>query len=295
MKNSRIYFLMILSTLFWGGGAFIAAKLSAPFIPPFTLTFLRFLIATLILFLIILIKEKNIYKLKKKDIPVFLFTGIIGMVGYHIFFFKASTYTTATNSSLIAASNPIITCLLSVVFLKEKLSSKGIIGIILSFTGVLLTITNGSIANILNINFNKGDILMIIAVLCWASYGVFSKKVMPKYSPMTLTFYSFLFCTLFLIPFVIYEKPLTIINKVPYYSYISILYMSIFASVIGYLVQQISIKQIGPSKTSIFVNLVPIFSIVLSAIILSEKITLITILSTALIIVGGVYICQKSN
>ncbi len=135
---------------------------------------------------------------------------------------------------------------------------------------------------------------MIIAVLCWASYGVFSKKVMPKYSPMTLTFYSFLFCTLFLIPFAIYEKPLSLINKVPYYSYISILYMSIFASVIGYLVQQISIKQIGPSKTSIFVNLVPISSIVLSAIILGEKITIITILSTALI-VAGVYICQKSN
>ncbi|GAE01670.1 permease of the drug/metabolite transporter(DMT) superfamily [Clostridium botulinum B str. Osaka05] len=135
---------------------------------------------------------------------------------------------------------------------------------------------------------------MIIAVLCWASYGVFSKKVMPKYSPMTLTFYSFLFCTLFLIPFVIYEKPLSLINKVPYYSYIAILYMSIFASVIGYLVQQISIKQIGPSKTSIFVNLVPISSIVLSTIILGEKITIITILSTALI-VAGVYICQKSN
>lgn len=135
---------------------------------------------------------------------------------------------------------------------------------------------------------------MIIAVLCWASYGVFSKKVMPRYSPMTLTFYSFLFCTLFLIPFVIYEKPLSLINKVPYYSYISILYMSIFASVIGYLVQQISIKQIGPSKTSIFVNLVPIFSIILSSIILGEKITIITLLSTALII-AGVYICQKSN
>ncbi len=135
---------------------------------------------------------------------------------------------------------------------------------------------------------------MIIAVLCWASYGVFSKKVMPRYSPMTLTFYSFLFCTLFLIPFVIYEKPLSLINKVPYYSYISILYMSIFASVIGYLVQQISIKQIGPSKTSIFVNLVPISSIVLSSMILGEKITIITLLSTALII-AGVYICQKSN
>ncbi|MCY6958038.1 DMT family transporter [Clostridium brassicae] len=291
MKNRNIYFLMVLSALFWAG-AFIAAKLSAPHIPVFTLTFLRFLIATLILYFVISFKEKSIYKLKKQDIPVFLFTGIVGMVGYHIFFFKASLYTTAINSSIIAASNPIITTILSFIFLKDKLNYKGIAGILLSFTGVILTITNGNVKAITSINFNRGDILMLLAVLCWAAYGVYSKKVMPRYSPMTLTFYSFLFCTLFLIPFVIYENPMALINKVPTYSYIAVVYMSIFASVIGYLVQQMSIKQIGPSRTSIFVNLVPIFSIILSALILNESITIVKIFA-AVFIITGVYICQR--
>ncbi|MCY6372018.1 DMT family transporter [Clostridium ganghwense] len=293
MKNRSIYFLMVLAALFWGG-AFIAAKLSAPFIPAFTLTFLRFSIATVILYVVILVKEKHIYKLKKEDIPVFLFTGVVGMVGYHILFFKASIYTTAINSSIIAASNPMITVLLCFIFLKDKLNSKCILGIILSFTGVLLTITNGSLSTISDITFNKGDILMLLAVLCWACYGIYSKKVMPRYSPLTLTFYSFLFCTLFLIPFVIYENPISLIHSVPYYSYIAVVYMSIFASVIGYLVQQMSIKQIGPAKTSIFINLVPVFSIILSSIILHETITIVKVFA-ALLIITGVYICQKSK
>lgn len=293
MKNTRIYFLMALSALFWGG-AFIAGKLSAPFIPPFTLTFLRFSIASIILYGVILVKEKHVYKLKKEDIPIFLFTGIVGMVGYHILFFKACVYTTAINSSIIAASNPIMTAVLSFIFLKDKLSFKRFIGILLSFTGVLLTITNGYISTLSNITFNTGDILMLLAVLCWACYGIYSKKVMPRYSPITLTFYSFLFCTIFLIPFVIYEKPITFIPSIPIYSYIAVLYMSIFASVIGYLVQQMSIKQLGPSKTSIFINLVPIFSIILSSIILHETITLVKIFA-AILIITGVYICQRSK
>lgn len=293
MKSNKIYFLMILSTIFWAG-AFIAGKLSAPYIPAFTLTFLRFSLAALILYFIIKKKEGFSFKLSKKDIPVFAFTGIVGMFGYHVFFFNALKYTTAINSSIIAATNPLITTILSIIFLKDSINMKRILGIILSFIGVFLTLTNADISIFKTLSFNKGDILMLIAVLMWASYSVYSKKVMNNYSPLILTYYSFLFCTIFLIPFVIYEAPWKLIYKIPYYSYIASIYMSIFPSVIGYLVQQMSIKQIGPSKTAIFVNLVPIFSIVLSTLILKEVLYPIKLL-TALIIISGVYICQKTD
>jgi len=288
---SNIYFLMVLSTVFWAG-AFIAGKLSAPFIPPFTLTFLRFSLATLILYLIFS-KQLSSFKPTKKDIPVFLFTGIIGMVGYHVFFFTALRYTTAINTSIIGATNPIITTLLSIIFLKEAINAKRITGITLSFIGVFLTLTNASFSAVTNLTFNPGDLLMIVAVLMWATYSVYSKKVMPRYSPLILTFYSFLVCTLFLIPFVIYERPWYLLDKIPYYSYLASIYMSIFPTVIGYLVQQMSIKQIGPSRTSIFINLVPVFSIILSVIILHETASLIKIF-TAMLIIAGVYITQKS-
>lgn len=292
LSNRKIYALMVLSAFFWGG-AFIAGKLSVPFIPVFTLTFLRFFIATIILYFVVNYKDKSNYKLTKKDIPIFLFTGIVGMFGYHIFFFTALKYTTAINSSLIAATNPIITTILCIIFVKDKITFKRAIGIILSFLGVFLTITNANLSTIRNLSLNKGDLIMLIAVCLWAIYSVFSKMVMHKFSPLILTFYSFLFCSLFLIPFVIYERPWTFIKQVPYSSFLAVVYMSVFASVIGYLVQQMSIKQIGPSNTSIFINLVPIFSILLSVTILKESISVVKIF-TALLIITGVYICQKN-
>jgi len=283
---------MILTTFFWAG-AFIAGKLSVPFIPVFTLTFLRFSIATIILYFVVAYKDKSNYKLTKKDIPIFLFTGIIGIFGYHIFFFIALKYTTAINSSLIGATNPIITTILCIIFLKDKITFKRVIGIILSFAGVFLTVTNANFSLMYNISLNKGDLLMLIAVCMWAAYSVFSKKFIHKFTPLILTFYSFLFCSVFLVPFVIYERPWLLIKQIPYYSFLAVIYMSIFASVIGYLVQQISIKHIGPSKTSIFINLVPIFSIILSVSILKENISVIKLFTT-LIIITGVYICQKN-
>ena len=283
---------MVLSAFFWAG-AFIAGKLSVPFIPAFTLTFLRFFIATIILYFVVSYKDKSNYKLTKKDIPIFLFTGIIGMFGYHIFFFTALKYTTAINSSLIGATNPIITTILCIIFLKDKITPKRSLGIILSFLGVFLTITNANLSLMRDLSLNKGDLLMLIAVCMWAAYSVFSKKVMHKFSPLILTFYSFLFCTVLLIPFVLYEKPWAFMGQVPYYSFLAVAYMSIFASVIGYLVQQMSIKQIGPSKTSIFINLVPICSIIFSVTILKESISIIKVFTT-LLIITGVYICQKN-
>jgi len=292
LSNKKIYLLMVLTSFFWAG-AFIAGKLSVPFIPAFTLTFLRFFIATFILYFVVKYKDKSNYKLTKSDFPIFLFTGIIGMFGYHIFFFTALKYTTAINSSLIGATNPIITTILCIIFLKDKITFKRTLGIFLSFSGVFLTITNANLSTIRSLALNKGDLLMLVAVCMWAAYSVFSKKVIHKFSPLILTFYSFLFCTIFLIPFVIYDRPWIFIGQVPYYSFLAVVYMSIFASVIGYLVQQMSIKQIGPSKTSIFINLVPIFSIILSVTILKESMSTIKLL-TALLIIIGVYICQKN-
>lgn len=292
LSNKKIYILMVLTTIFWSG-AFIAGKLSVPYIPVFTLTFLRFFFATFILYFILKNKESQQYKLTKKDIPVFLFTGIIGMFGYHVFFFSSLKYTTAINASIIGATNPIITTILTIMFLKDKINTKRAFGILLSFIGVFLTITNANLNTITSLSLNKGDLLMLIAVLMWSSYSVFSKKVMPRYTPLILTFYSFLFCTIFLIPFVVYETPWKWLANVPSYSFMAVIYMSIFPSVIGYLVQQMSIKQIGPSKTSIFINLVPVFSIILSILILNETVSVIK-LFTALLIIVGVYICQKN-
>lgn len=294
INEKRIYLLMTLCTLFWAG-AFIAGKIAVVEIPPFSLAFLRFLFATAIIFPIMIKWEKDgRWKLKKEDWPTVIMLGLIGMFGYHVLFFMALKYTTAINSSMIGATNPLITSILASFIIKETLGWKRLGAIALALFGVFLTISNGNLNILRNIEFNIGDIIMFFAVICWSTYTVISKKVMPRYSPIIITSYSFLVCLIVLVPFTLMENPTVFLPHISLKGWISVIYMSIFASVIGYLVQQISIKSIGPSKTMAFINLVPVFSILLSVLILNEEVNYIKIFS-AFIIITGVYLNSTLN
>ncbi|MDD7307160.1 MAG: DMT family transporter [Eubacteriales bacterium] len=294
--NGKTYFLMVIAALVWSG-AFIAGKFAVPYVPAFTLTFLRFLISSAVLYPVMKLYNrahpKDNFKLTKKYIPLFLFNGIVGMLGYHALFFTALKYTSAINSSIIGAMNPIVTTVIASITMKQKTPPVQTAGIALSFTGVVLTITGDNLSMLTSFDFNRGDIFMAAAVICWASYAVMSKAKGAEVPPLALTFYSFVFCTITLIPFVIWEHPWTL-EKIPVSAILAIIFMAVFSSVIGYMLQQIAIKKIGASKSSIFVNLVPVFSIILSVIILGEELIPVKIF-TSLLIIAGVCICQMSG
>ncbi|WP_432666038.1 DMT family transporter [Wukongibacter baidiensis] len=289
----RVYFLMTMTSLFWGG-AFIAGKIGVTQFPPLSLTFFRFLIATLIVFPIMVMFEKKEWKLKKQDLPIIFILGLVGIFGYHALFFTALKYTTAIDSSMIVATSPLVTSILASIIVGEKLGIKRLGAIGLALSGVLLSVSNGDISVLKNMSINVGNIIMLGAVLCQATYSVLSKKVMNRYSPMIITSYSFLVGTIILIPFVITDNPVTYITNVTWKGWLSVTYMAVFASAIAFLFQQTAIKNIGASKTMSFINLVPVFSIILSAIILKEKITMIKFFS-ALIIIAGVYLNSSIN
>lgn len=288
---------MALAAFCWSG-AFIAGKFAVPYIPTFSLTFGRFVVATVAMALIKGYMERRNpeekYVFQKKDMGKFLFTGIVGMVGYHIFFFLSLKYTTAINSSIIGATNPVVTVLIALVFLKQGIPLKQVLGIVLSLMGVVLTITAGDLTVLTSFGLNKGDMIMCLAVVLWAAYGVYSKSRCAGISPVAITYYSFLVCTVALIPFVIIEKPWEFLPVVPAEAYAAVVFMAIFPSCFSYLVQQIAIKEIGPARTSVFINLVPIFSFVLATLILGEELQLIKVFTAALIIVG-VCICQLAG
>ena len=294
--NGKIYFLMVIAALVWSG-AFIAGKFAVPYVPTFTLTFLRFLIASIVLYPVMKLYNRSHpednFRLTKKYIPLFLFNGIVGMVGYHVLFFTALKYTTAINSSIIGAMNPIVTTIIAAIFIRQKTPPMQIAGILLSFIGVVLTITGGNLSILASFDFNRGDMFMAAAVICWASYAVMSRVKGADVPPLALTFYSFVFCTIALVPFVIWEHPWAL-EKIPASAILSIVFMAVFSSVIGYMLQQIAIKKIGASKSSIFVNLVPVFSIILSVTILGEELMPVKIF-TSLLIIAGVCICPLAG
>lgn len=289
-KKDITKYLMVFAAVFWAG-AFIAGKFSVAEFPPISLTFFRFLVSSIFILPILYFFEKDM-KIKKKDFMSFVRLGVIGIIGYHVFFFACLKYTSPVNSSLIAATNPIMTTILSAIFLKEKVKPKNMLALGLSFFGVLLIITGGNPSVLATMKFNIGDLLMLVAVLCWVIYAILSKKVLEKYSPIKVTTYAFLSATIILIPFVFLENPMMYLPKTTMLGWGSVFYMALFASVGGYLIQQISIKKIGPSKTALYVNLVPLLSMILAFFILKEAISFIKI-GAAVFIITGVYINTK--
>lgn len=293
MSEHSIRILMVLASLFWSG-AFIAGKLSIQQFPAFALTFFRFLFALPFIFLLLYIKQPDHLFPRGNQWRPLIILGVIGTFCYHALFFSCLKYTTAMNASLIGATNPMVTTILAVIFFAERLTPGRILGISLSFGGVFLVITNADWRLITTFQFNAGDLLMLAAVCCWAAYSLLGRRYMKEYalSPLLVTAYTFMICVAFSLPFAVWEDPSVYLATATTGGWLSILYMSLFASVLGYLFQMIAIQWIGAARTAIFINLVPLFTIIQSVYILGESFTPYKLVGAA-IIIAGVYLATR--
>ena len=192
------------------------------------------------------------------------------------------------------ATTPMVTSIIAAVVLGEYFGIKRIAAVIIAFFGVLLTITNGNMDVLKSLSFNIGDIIMFSAVLCMALYAVISKKIAKNYSPSLILMYGYILTVVLLLPYIIIKNPVNAILNASLETWLSIVYMAVFASFLAQLLQQISLKSYGASKTMLFYQFVPIIVIALSAIFLKEPFTKITAIST-LFIMGGVYINSTIN
>jgi len=276
------YLLMALTTAFWGG-SFVAGKIALREFPPMTLTFFRFLIATAIIIPYMWSRDK-VRIPEKRDVPLLFGLGFLGVSGYFAFQFTSLLYTSAANSSTINALNPLTSSVIATFLTEERLNTKKVGLIFLALSGVLLTVTGGEIEVIHSLGFNKGDLIMLLAMLCFSIYGVYSKKATSKYSPLLVTAYVFLFGLIQITPLMLMENVLGDVLSFSPEAWASIIFMAICSSVLGYLIQQVTIKKIGVNKTSLFINLVPLFAILFAYLVLGDPVSYINLLSATIII-----------
>lgn len=274
---------MLLAVTLWSG-TYAAGKIAVGDFSTFTLIFLRYFTAALLIFPIIIKYEKD-WKLKRSDIPLMLAIGFIGIFAQHVLFFSALKYTTATNCSLIMGIVPLLTAILSAFILYEKLKLKYIVSAIVSIFGIILILTNGDFTIITNIKLNFGDFLSLLMALCWSLYTIYSKKGLNKVSPLKMTTYMFLFGSLQAVPFMlILEKPIYAMQHASTKGWLAIIFMATLPSVLGYLLNQVSIQSIGASRTNLYMNLMPVMSVSIAMIVLKESITTTTFIASILIV-----------
>jgi len=283
--------LLAFVSLVWAG-SFVAVRLAVKEISPVDLGFLRFLVATPFMVLILLLSKKET-RLPAKELLSLSVLGLTGVTLLYIFQFIGIEYTTASTSAVLINTNVIFIVLLSATFLKEKFPLRKSAGIALSFVGVLVVIfaqmTNESIA-FSNV-FLIGCIFIILSAFCWAIYSIVGKRLLDKYDPFTVTTYAFVLGTIFFLPVVLPDIT-DVIQGVSFNGWMAILYLALICSVFGYVAWYYALSRLEAGRAAVFLNLIPLFTIVIS--FFTGEIPTFIFLIGAILIIYGVYLTQKS-
>ena len=292
-KTILIYIKLILTAIFWGG-TFIAGRVVAKDVGPFSASFFRFAIASSFLILFIWRIDGKLFLPKKRQMVPVILLGLTGVFTYNVFFFKGLKLINAGRASIIIANNPIFIAILSAYFFKEKLNLIKAVGIIISVTGAIIVISKGNLNEIVQGNIGRGEIFIFCCVLSWVAYSLIGKVVMADLSPLSSVSYSCVIGTFFLFFPACYEGIFNNFHHYPIMAWLGIFYLGIFGTVVGFVWYYEGIKKIGPTKASLFINFVPVSAVILAFMILDEPITLSLFIGTILVC-AGVYLTSKKT
>ena len=265
LKNRFLVLIaVILATFFWGSnfnaGSSVVAEAS-----PFVVATERFTIATIIIMIFMVLKDKNNIVALQKNWIAFIALGLLGITGFNLAFFIGLKTTSAINGALIMATSPITTALLAAMIDKHKITVVQSVGMLTSLLGVVIVVSNGSINNLVSLNFSSGDLIIMLGNLAWATYTVGSRKYISNSTPLQTTTYTMLFGTIGIVLFTFYNNNLLIsLNNITIKNHLLLVYMAVCGSVLAYLFWNLGIKEIGAANTAVFFNLVPVFTMILS-------------------------------
>jgi len=279
-------------TLVWGLN-FAVVKHTFAEMLPLTFNGLRFVLSSALMLALTLLIDKNL-RVRRSDVPLIILTGLIGNGLYQILFIKGLALTTAGNSALLVATNPIFIALLTALFGLERITPRMWVGILLSFAGIVLVIGSSDKGLGINPHTLPGDALTLLAGLCWGVYALLTRPLVRRYSPIKVTTLSMLAGT-----------PLILLAAIPDltaqdWSAITLrgwggLGFSFFLSIsMAYIVYSKAISVMGNARTGIYSNLVPVVTMIAAALTLGERVGWLQI-GGALIILAGIYLTRAGG
>jgi len=292
-KNYLAYLLLILTTIFWSGNFIVGKAASAYQIPPFSLNFYRWLFAGLILlpftFKEILNKKHHIIN----NLGLYLVLGITSITIFNSTVYYSLYHTQVINSILLISTIPVWIIFFSFLLKIEKTNIYQIFGVIFSLIGVMVIITKFDIKIFFNLQFNKGDISMVIAMLSWAIYSSLLKKKKYELSQLSLLQIIIFTGLIFLTPIYILELNYgyKIIIGTPFI--LTLIYVVIFPGLLAFIFWIKGISIIGANRAGVFLHLMPIFGSTLAIIIFNEKFMYYHIFGAIFIILGLVLSNKK--
>ena len=279
------YLLLILTTLFWSGNFVLSRGMHAE-IPPLALSFWRWSLALLIMWVFssrTFLAQREIIAEHKKYIII---QGLLGVTGFNTLIYLAVQTTTAVNAALINSGTPILIAICSLFIFKEALRLKQWFGILLSLTGVALIMTNGSLTSLMELKFNRGDLLVLGAGLLWALYSVNLKRFPKEMHPFSYQIGIMIVGLIGITPLYLIELGSGQQMAVNWPNGATIAYVAIFPSVLAFIFWNRAVRDIGANRAGVFINLMPVFSSILAVVFLGESIQTYHLQGIALVFAG---------
>jgi len=286
-SNKLLILFLIISAATLGGGAGVFGKIALAEIPPFSFTFLRFLIASIFL---IPFSLKYLPTFKRKDYKIILLS-LLASANVVLFAFGIK-HTTANISQMIYTAVPIVSALLSFYYLKERFGVGKIIGIVVGFVGTVIVVLLPLISNNNGGSTLGGNLMIAIAMLSISLYWVLSKKFHSQYSSLEINNY-FIFTTTILLFFLsifdLLRQP-TWWHGVSINAYLALIFVAILSTAIYYLISQIIVKKATPVMASMVLYVQPFTTFIWSYYFLSEKLSILFLIGVFLSLLGvGIY------
>ncbi len=288
----RAYLFLTITALSWGGNA-VAGKLAVGHISPMLLTSLRWGLALIILLAFTLPRVRRDMAVIRANLPLLIGYGAIGFACFNNLLYSALNHTTAINVAIEQAGMPMVIFLANFILFRIKVTSAQIVGFMLTLTGVALTASGGSFIRLIGLELNRGDALMLLAVLCYGGYTV-ALRYKPEihWQSMITVMAAAAFVTS--LPFAAFEVARETAIWPDTRGWIVAAFTAIFPSLVAQVMFIKGNEIIGSNRAGIFINLVPIFGTLLSVMILGEMLHLYHVVALALVL-GGIWLSERGK
>jgi len=278
--------MLVCATLFWAGNFTIGKFAYLESIPPNTLAFLRWCLVWIILFPF---TYKEVLKLKeniKKNLSLFSILGITSVCIFTSFTYNALNYTQVINASLFNTAIPVTIILVCFLLKIEKTNIFQLSGLLISMLGILAIITRLDLNILLSLNFNKGDLFMIGAIIAWGIYSAYLRKQTFNVSLLALVHIICTFGLIFLLPMFILDVTQGKTIEMSSNLFYILIYIAIFPSIGSYYCWAGAVSIIGANRAGIFLSLIPLFSTIFAILFFNEKFLFFHLIGSILIILG---------
>lgn len=269
----------------WGSNYSIV-KSALTDIPPVAFNGLRLTIASAIFLVVLAWRSSRAPKSSKRPLLRSTNLWILALVGhtaYQVLFIEALALTSAANSALIIGCTPIFVALLSAALGHERVPPRRWAGIALSAAGIYLVVGRGAGASGDSLT---GDLMMIVAVLCWSAATIVARPLLARESPLVVTGYSMALGTVCYWPLAWTAMRGVTWSRVPVHAWLALFFSALFALCVAYIIWYTALQRLGSTRTAIYSNMVPVAAMVVAFLAFAEPMGAVKIAGAAAVLAG---------